>query len=104
MITDRIIRSCEYTIRTCGYEGDLDGPGVTLYKYDDDQTKWLAWAAHALWRAFRDIEAGDDLLAFRGLLLAKEYKGHRGGFLNSPMSDALGTLRNYCEALIKGGE
>ncbi len=95
------IRACDHTIRACGYDGDLDSAGITCHKYDTDSDKWLAWAAHALWRAYKDIEAGDDLLAFRGLLLAKEYKGSRGGFLNAPMTDAILDLRNHCEGFFK---
>lgn len=98
----RYMRACEYWARSCGYEGALDDIAVTFHEYAP-RDKWSVWAASALWRAFKDLSDPREgaLLAFRGLLLAKEYRGSNGGFLPAHLSDALMALRNHLETYFR---
>lgn len=63
------------------------------------------WLGEHLVLAFGDLERGDHLLAFRSLLLCREYVGRLGGFAPSPpISDALLALRNAIEDHIQGAK
>ena len=78
-------------------------PRVLSYDYPSAKDRYDAWLHDSLYTAFDDLEKGDVLLAFRGLLLARQYVGMCGGFNPGGHSgDAAGALRNEIERVING--
>lgn len=101
----RLERYCErcYGVKMTDLE-------VTTKAYDSERDRWDAWAASQIHWAAKELLHADSTLygvhqamkyAFRGLMLAREYQGRRGGFLSPPIDEELTNLRNVFESLVE---
>jgi hypothetical protein len=96
------IRSCLNDMRRRGV--DVDSPTLDLDVLRiEGPEQWPVWCAHSIVRAFRDLNDGNTMFAFRGLLQAREYRGRCGGFNTAPVADALSSLQNEIETLVSAG-
>lgn len=75
---------------------------VTAHNFGTEfQDRWTAWMADTLYQALVDYSVGEWVLAFRGLLQAKEYAGRLGGFPGSELQDICIALQNAVESKIR---
>lgn len=100
---DSWIRTCARAVESYGFDATSPTLDVQILGLHGTPIHWEAWRAHSLYRAFLDLQSGETMFAFRGLLQAREYTGRcegRGGFA---IHDAMTILQNEIEDVVRQG-
>lgn len=103
-------RALKLTLSSLGVEDDASHHASLTHKFESDKDRHEAWACESLLFAIDELTGGKDslnygaenlVLAMRGLLQAREYRGRRGGFLGVCESDAISLVQQEIEKAMR---